>query len=135
MGTIGSTYSLIQHKHFSATLPFGVGLGCGGYRYDETKSDAFNHFNCADGLAYGSYTGFDVGYRFGRVVGLYQGNRLEFSKTTDLPITYMGLHVLGLQFDISKHFRWALESGAGWFSNDVDSREFWMNSTSITFHW
>lgn len=91
--------------------------------------------NSSDGFAYGAYTGVDFGYRFGKVFGLYQGNRFQFSKATSLPLTVYVLHVLGAQFDVSRHFYFSLEAGPAWLANNVNSDFFGVMSGNIGVHW
>ena len=140
MTTVGAKYGFLAHKRWSAAVPFAIGLGCGGYNGDDlgtsdTTDDIDSTFKCSDGFAYGAYSGVDFGYRFGKVVGIYQGNRLQFSKAAGLPSTILGLHMLGLQFDLGKKLYLSVEGGPAWFSNSENSDLYGKGSGAIGFHW
>jgi len=132
MGTVGAKYGFLAKKRWSGAVLFGVGAGCGGYNGNE---DQPSDFLCEDGFAYGSYTGLDFGYRFGRVVGTYLGNRIQFSKAHGLPFSVYGLHILGFQFDVSRKFYLGLETGTGWVANSRNSEAFGQLSINLGFHW
>lgn len=132
MGAVGMKYGFLKHKRWSGAVPFGLGMGCGGFNGDDDTSTTFK---CSDGFAYGAYTGIDFGYRLGRVVGVYQGNRFEFSKASGLPFSVLGLHVLGFQFDIFKKLYVSFEVGEGWFLNQDNSDRLFKYSGNIGVHW
>ncbi len=131
MGFVGAKYGLLAKNKWSIALPFGLGAGCGGFNGNE---DVNTDYACSDGFAFGGYYGIDFGYRFGKVVGIYNGTRVQITDADGLPTTWYLVSVWGLQFDITKHWFASIETGPAYIYSEGWETMF-KTSGAFGFRW
>ena len=66
---------------------------------------------------------------------LYVGNRLQMTLAREVPVTFWGLHVAGIQWDAWNGGLVSLEVGPWWYENRVEKRNAMIVTLGIGLLW
>jgi hypothetical protein len=104
----------------------GLGFGCGGARGGTGGCE-----RGAGGISLGA--DLAAGELWG--LKLYCANRLQLSLAEDVPATFWGLHVAGIQWDVWEGGLISLETGPWWYENRVEKRNAMIVTLGVGVLW